>query len=106
MTDKWLERFQREALPEIIESFRPLKVLLFGSRAKGIAREDSDIDLIIISAFFEGIPFLKRMPLMLRKISFPKHIDYLCYTPEEYERIKCESAVLTDAAENSIEITA
>jgi poly(A) polymerase Pap1 len=50
------------------------------------------------------MPFLKRMPTILKRIPFPKHVDYICYTPEEYEKIKDESALLIDAVENSIEI--
>ncbi|MEX2721288.1 MAG: hypothetical protein Q6362_007760 [Candidatus Wukongarchaeota archaeon] len=42
---------------------------------------------------------------MLKKVSFPKHVDYLYYTPAEYERIKEESSVIADVLENSLEIT-
>ena len=50
------------------------------------------------------MPFLKRKPFVLKKLSFPKHVDYICYTPEEYERIKGESSIIMDALENSLEI--
>lgn len=106
MIDYWIEKFQKEALPEIIKAFKPVKVLIFGSRAKGMAKEDSDIDVIVISSYFTDMPFLKRMPTILKKVPFPKHVDYICYTPEEYEKIKEESALLLDAVENSIEILA
>ena len=105
MGDYWIERFRREALPKIVEEFKPEKVILFGSRIRGDARKDSDIDVIVISSHFEDIPFLKRMPLLLKKVPFPKHVDYLCYTPIEYEKIKKESSVIADALENSLEIT-
>jgi predicted nucleotidyltransferase len=104
MIDRWIQRFQHEALPEIIKVFQPARVLIFGSRVKGTAREDSDIDIIVISSCFAGMPFLKRMPAMLKRISFPKHVDYICYTPEEYEKIKNESSLLIDVLENSIEV--
>lgn len=104
MADRWIARFQREALPKLTEEFKPEKVIIFGSRVRGNARKDSDIDVIVISSYFKNIPFLKRMSLMLKKVSFPKHVDYLCYTPMEYKRIKNESSVIIDALENSIEI--
>jgi len=44
------------------------------------------------------------MPLVLKKVRFPKHVDYLCYTKEEYEKIKDESAIIKDALKHSIEI--
>lgn len=106
MSDRWVEKFKKEALPKLEKEFKPEKVLVFGSRAKGVAREDSDIDVIVISSYFGDIPFLKRMPLVLRTVQFPKHVDYICYTAEEYERLKKESSVIMDAEENSIEIRA
>lgn len=104
MIDYWVEKFKKEALPKIIKEFKPEKVIVFGSRAKGTAREDSDIDIIIVSNYFANIRFLKRMALVMRKIPFPKHVDYICYTLEEYNKIINESSLLMDAAESSIEL--
>jgi predicted nucleotidyltransferase len=104
MIDYWIGKFQNEALPRLIEEFTPKKVIIFGSRVRGTAKKDSDIDIIVISSYFASIPFLKRMPLVLKKVPFLKHVDYMCYTPEEYERIKNESSVIMDALENSMEI--
>ena len=97
--DTWLERFKREALPKIIVEFKPEKILLFGSRIKGTANEDSDIDVIVVSNAFANIPFIERMSLILKMIRFPKHIDFICYSPEEFQRIKDKSSVLMDALE-------
>jgi uncharacterized protein len=41
-------RVPRELLEPVIEYFRPQRVILFGSRARGEARRDSDIDLLVI----------------------------------------------------------
>jgi len=51
---------------------------------------------------FKEIPFLERMPKVVRKTRFPKHVDYLCYFPDEFERIKKTSSVVMDALENSL----
>jgi uncharacterized protein len=37
-----------EATRRLVEAARPRKIILFGSRARGDAREDSDVDLLII----------------------------------------------------------
>jgi len=105
MTDLWIKRYQKQALPKLKEEFNPEKIIIFGSRVKGSPTKDSDIDIIVISSRFANISFLKRMPLLLKKVPFPKHIDYICYTPEEFTRIKKESSLIMDALENSIEIT-
>jgi predicted nucleotidyltransferase len=103
--DRLIEKFRREALPKLMKEFKPEKVLLFGSRVKGDARQESDIDLIVISPSFKNIPFIRRMPLVLKKVTFPNHVDYICYTREEYENIKDASSVIMDAREQSVELT-
>jgi hypothetical protein len=106
MADIWIEKFQKEALPKIVQHAKPLKVLIFGSRVRGNATEDSDIDVIIISDSFKNIPFLRRMERMLKVVRFPKHVDYLCYTPDEFERIKHASSIIEDALEQHLEAIA
>ncbi|MDZ7292884.1 MAG: nucleotidyltransferase domain-containing protein [candidate division KSB1 bacterium] len=93
----WVERYRREIIPLIFREFKPSKVLIFGSRIKGAATPDSDLDVIIVSDHFTKIPFIKRMALLLTKARFPKHVDYLCYTPEEFERIQISSAIIQQA---------
>jgi predicted nucleotidyltransferase len=104
MADRWIEEFRKEALPKLVREFKPEKVIIFGSRVRGTANEDSDIDVIVISSYFADIPFLKRMPFVLKKVPFLKHVDYLCYTRSEYDRIKDESSIIMDALENSVEL--
>ncbi|MFO8008261.1 MAG: nucleotidyltransferase domain-containing protein [Candidatus Brocadiia bacterium] len=37
-----------EAVRRIVQAAHPLKVILFGSRARGEARPDSDVDLMVV----------------------------------------------------------
>ncbi len=106
MTDVWVEKFRKIAIPKLEKEFKPEKIILFGSRAKGTAKENSDLDVIVISTSFDKMPFLRRMPLVLRKVSFPKHVDYICYTPSEFKKMKKESAIIKDAMESAKEIAA
>jgi hypothetical protein len=100
--DVWIEKFKKEALPLIYKEFAPDTVLIFGSRVRGDASDDSDIDIIVVSDFFKDIAFIKRIPLLLKKLRFPKHIDALCYSNEEFARIKTGSAVVMDALEHGV----
>ncbi|MHA1694020.1 MAG: nucleotidyltransferase domain-containing protein [Candidatus Helarchaeota archaeon] len=53
------ERRLREEIPDE-------KVILFGARARGDNLRDSDFDYIIVSNYFEGIYFYKRMPIIYK----------------------------------------
>lgn len=105
MKDKWLDKFIKEAVPKIIKEIKPSRIIIFGSRAKDNAKENSDIDVIIISDYFKNIPFIRRMPILLRLIRFEKHIDFLCYTEDEFENIKEKSIIVSNALKNSIELS-
>ena len=64
-------------------------ILLYGSYAKGIPREDSDIDLIVISERFEGMNIRERLELLgiaAGKVFEP--IEAFGYTPEEIDANK------------------
>ena len=97
MNDMWLDKFKKGVVPKLIQEFAAEKILLFGSRIRGKASEDSDIDVIIVSNFFADIPFVKRMPLILKAIRFDKHIDFICYSPSEFQKIKTTSSIILDA---------
>jgi predicted nucleotidyltransferase len=83
--------FILEMVDTIVREADPDTVILFGSRARGDARVDSDVDLLIV----EREPFSSRrsrrqetarLYLALRKLAVPK--DLLLYSREEFERLK------------------
>jgi predicted nucleotidyltransferase len=43
-----------EAVRRIVEAVHPLQIIAFGSRAKGTARPDSDLDLLVVTAADEN----------------------------------------------------
>lgn len=105
MTDAWVERYRKDVLPKLTDVLRPSSILLFGSRAAGTARPESDLDVIIVAEAFAGIPFVRRMAYVLGLVRFPKHVDYLCYTREEFTRIKESSSVVQSALQECAELT-
>jgi predicted nucleotidyltransferase len=56
------------------------KALLFGSFARGEQREDSDIDLILVSKQFEGKSAFKRPVRFYMDWHLGYPVDFLCYT--------------------------
>lgn len=102
--DKWCEKFIEEAVPEIIKTFKPKNIIIFGSRIRDNAPEKSDIDVILVSEYFKHLKFIERMPYVLKRIKFPKHIDYLCYTPDEINHIKNTSFIVREALKEGIDV--
>lgn len=80
VTDELLQ----EAVHRILSVGSPLKIILFGSRARGIARPDSDLDLLIIEE--SDLPRYKRAARYLRALVglFPEK-DVVVWTPEEVQ---------------------
>ena len=105
MTDAWVERYRKEVLPTLREALRPSSILLFGSRAAGTACPESDLDVIIVADAFAEIPFVRRMAYVLGLVRFPKHVDYLCYTREEFARIRQSSSVVQGALRECAELS-
>ncbi len=95
--DPWVVKFRDEAVPLIKAIFHPKAILVFGSRIQNIQNEESDLDIIIVSDAFSGIPFISRYAMIFREIQFPIHVDYICYTPEEFEMAKNSSIIIHDA---------
>jgi len=66
-------------------------VYIFGSRARGDHREDSDYDIAIVSPDFEDQSFSKRQQTirpLLREVLGTVSLDVVCYTCEEFEEGK------------------
>ena len=85
----------RERVTEIFAPFDPLRIILFGSHARGEADEESDIDLIIV--YDTRKKFLDRLEELYETWSIPKGVDILAYTPEEFDRLISENSFVQDA---------
>lgn len=78
--------------PEVKQYLKRLKkklpieeVILFGSFAKGRARRDSDIDLIILSKKFAHLSDDERLRILYRtSVGFPYNLHAYGFTPEEF----------------------
>ncbi len=80
------------------------KMILFGSRAWGRTHRDSDVDLIIVSPAFRKKKALDRGFELYKRWDLDYPVDFLCYTPEEFQRLKKQMTVVRKAADEGIEI--
>src|SRR6185295_17603357 len=83
-----LERKEiRQMVRRIVRQFRPERIILFGSHARGDAGPDSDVDLLVVMPV-EGSRREKAVEIgvALHDIRLPK--DIIVTTPEAYESRK------------------
>ncbi len=80
------------------------KLYFFGSMATGKPHKYSDVDLIVISKKFRGKGVLNRAPKLYMKWKLDYPVDFLCYTPEEFNKLKKQATIVREAVEHGIEI--
>jgi hypothetical protein len=102
ITDPALARFAERLRDEIGVDH----VLLFGSRARGQARGDSDYDLIIVSQPFADVEPPRRafgLRQLWYEVGGNSPMDLICLTPAEFalerQQITLVAAVLPEAIE-------
>ncbi len=72
----------KDIVRRIVETAQPDKIILFGSRARGDARPNSDFDVLVIKE--SGEPGYRRdAPLYLALAGLNAPVDLMVYTPEE-----------------------
>lgn len=75
----------RDMVRRIVERSHPLRVILFGSHARGTARPDSDVDLLVVIPAGGGSNIKKAAEIYayLGPVGLSK--DIVVVTPEELE---------------------
>ncbi|MEI6290898.1 MAG: nucleotidyltransferase domain-containing protein [Chloroflexota bacterium] len=92
-----LESTLKEIVQQMLKAGQPLKIILFGSQARGEATSESDYDLLVIEnselpRYRRSAPYRRA----LRYIGRPK--DILVWTPLEIEEWKnVQNAFITTA---------
>jgi predicted nucleotidyltransferase len=74
---------------QIVKLYNPYEIILFGSCAKGRAREDSDIDICIVLDFESKRELLIDLTMKIESI---REIDFIVYTKSSWERNKMDTA--------------
>jgi len=100
--DDELRRYIEANLGRILELFAPRHIIAFGSRVNGTAREDSDIDLIVVSDAFEGVPILERSRRFNEAVKWHIRVDAWCLTVKEFERLRRQIGLVGDACREGV----
>ena len=76
------------------------QLILFGSHADGTAREDSDIDLVVISPSFSDKSYWERIDILTDAIyNVFAPIEASAFTPEEWNK---GTSLIVDYAKNGV----
>ena len=75
----------KEVLPEVEGVER---VSIFGSYAKGRRDLFTDLDVLVVMRTRDG--FVERLKKLYSLLCVPVDMDLVCYTPEEFEKMKRE----------------
>lgn len=79
------EQVLQEAVRRLVGQFKPTRIILFGSQARGTADEHSDVDLLVICPVQGDRDTLAvAMDRALRGLRLAR--DIVVATPEEFER--------------------
>jgi predicted nucleotidyltransferase len=100
-------RIVKEFKRNIAKKYKIEKIILFGSQAVGKAKKNSDVDLIVVSKKFAG----KKAFGGMVKLSMEWHsksnnypVDFLCYSPREFEEQSRRISIVKQALEEGVEI--
>ena len=86
------------------ERYPIAELILFGSMASGEPRAESDIDLIIVSEGFKGMNFLKRAARAYDYWDLDYPVDFLCFTPREFEERKRRIGLVAYAVKEGVAV--
>ena len=88
----------REVLTPALEESTALRAIVFGSHARGEAREFSDLDLVIVADSERG--FVSRFKdFQTVRDAWNWSMDLIVYTPAEYERMRAQGSYFIELLE-------
>ena len=76
------------------------RVIVFGLQARGESNSQSDVDLLLVDDRFEGVKSFRRARGLHKSWPLDVPVDFLCYTPNEFEALRVRPTVAREAAEN------
>jgi len=94
----------KEFKEELSEHIKIDKMILFGSRANGTPSRYSDFDLMIVSPSFCGKKSYIRHLGFYKYWSLDYPVDFLCYTPKEFNELSKQITIVQQAAKKGVEI--
>ena len=81
------------------------KIILYGSHASGNAREDSDLDLVVVSDDFKSMDLWERLWLLGQaRIDIERPMEILGLTEEEFDSDQCDTFIRDEVKAKGVEV--
>lgn len=91
------EKRIREIVARIVKRFDPVRIILFGSRARGSARPDSDADLLVVMPV-RGSRRRTATEIDVALMGIQLPVDIIVVTPEDFARDRNSAGSIVNAA--------
>ena len=101
-TKRGIQRVVKGYVKKLSPSIFVNKAILTGSWARGTQREDSDVDLIIISDDFSKMPFSERLSYLHKAWTNKIPLEAFGYTVDEFRQLRHRSIYVRDAIRNGL----
>ena len=75
----------------LVQNYKPQRVILFGSAARGDDKPESDLDILVIKNTNKN--YFDRVFEAMKYVNTDKSVDMLVFTPEEFEKAQNEKRV-------------
>lgn len=75
----------------LVQKYKPEKVILFGSAARGDDRPESDLDILVIKNTNKN--YYDRVFEAMKYVNTDKSVDMIVFTPKEFEKAQNEERV-------------
>ena len=82
-----MDRLVDEIVAKIVDAYHPTRIVLFGSRARGEAGPESDVDLLVV---YDGPLSRREAEIGIRRLFTPQtfSMDLVVLTSDEFQRQK------------------
>jgi predicted nucleotidyltransferase len=93
----WRARLESELariVDELVATYAPNRIILFGSAATGRAQLWSDLDLVLVCD--TSLRFLDRIKDVLMRLKPRVGLDVLVYTPQEFDQLCLDRSFFRD----------